>query len=98
MPLSRRRSIFAVPCSIAFIMAAGVLHAQLTPSDYERALSLQDKYQGLAVHLPSSPVWIEGTHRFVYVRSTAAAEGREAGHEYVHVDAETHESRLAFDH
>jgi dipeptidyl aminopeptidase/acylaminoacyl peptidase len=71
---------------------------QPSPEDYERALNLPDKYRNLAIHLPSAPEWIEGTHDFVYSRTTAAAVGHPAGHEYMLVDADTHQSRVAFDH
>ena len=94
-----RRQLFAILAALVFGAAwpwQGV--AQPTPADYARALGLQEKYRGLAVHLPSAPVWIEGTHRFIYSRTTAAANEVEAGHEFVRVDADTRESRLAFDH
>ncbi|HTW79994.1 MAG TPA: DPP IV N-terminal domain-containing protein [Terracidiphilus sp.] len=90
-------------CS-TLLLTAPLLVAQVTPADYDRALDLQAKYRNLAVHLPSSPQWIEGTHRFVYSRTVAApAESGanhdgEAAHEYVLFDADTRESRLAFDH
>jgi dipeptidyl aminopeptidase/acylaminoacyl peptidase len=97
-------------CPIAgiglLLLLARALAAQVTPADYERALGLQDKYRNLALHLPSSPEWIEGTHRFVYSRTVAApayqGQGRERenepAHEYILFDADTRESRLAFDH
>jgi dipeptidyl aminopeptidase/acylaminoacyl peptidase len=74
------------------------LAAQVTAADYERALGLQEKYRDLAIHVPSPPVWIEGTHHFVYSRTTARTPTTDAGHEYMRVDADTGESRLAFDH
>ena len=72
--------------------------AQLTRADYERALNLQEKYRGLADHLPDAGNWIEGSHHFVYRRSTTAAAGQEPGSEYIWVDAETGATRPAFDH
>jgi dipeptidyl aminopeptidase/acylaminoacyl peptidase len=80
------------------------LAGQVTPADYDRALGLQEKYRGLALHVPSSPQWIEGTHRFVYSRTVAtpadSGPGHEndVAHEYVLFDADTRQSRLAFDH
>jgi dipeptidyl aminopeptidase/acylaminoacyl peptidase len=78
--------------------------AQATQADYERALSMQEKYRGLALRVASSPQWIEGTHHFVYSRSVAApAESgpgheNEAAHEFVLFDADKSQSHLAFDH
>src|SRR5579863_33867 len=77
---------------------AGVSGAQVTRADYDRALAVQEKYRGLVDHAPDDPRWIEGTSHFVYRRSTAAAEGREAGNEYVWADANSGESGGAFDH
>jgi dienelactone hydrolase len=101
MPPRFRNHLVFLAVTMAVLFCAGWPRgsvAQPTPADYERALSMQEKYRGLAVHLPSAPVWIEGTHRFVYVRSTAAGNGVDTGHEFVRVEADTRESRLAFDH
>jgi dipeptidyl aminopeptidase/acylaminoacyl peptidase len=86
------------------LFAGPFLAAQITPADYDRALDLQQKYRNLAMHMPSSPQWIEGTHRFVYSRTVAApkeagdSHDGESAHEYVLFDADTKESRAAFDH
>src|SRR5580658_439226 len=81
---------------------AGVLpgpaRGQVTRADYDRALGLREKYDGLVDHVPSARTWIEGTSHFIYRRSTIAAGGLEAGQEYVWVDAESGTSRPAFDH
>ncbi len=81
---------------------AGVLSAeaqgQVTRADYDRALGLREKYDGLVDHVPSARTWIEGTSHFIYRRSTIAAAGLEAGQEYVWVDADSGTSRPAFDH
>lgn len=59
-----RRSVFIfVLCS--FLMFAGA-HAQVTPGDYERAANIYNKYKGLALDVADSPVWIKGTHKFIY--------------------------------
>jgi len=93
----------AVSISTLFLLVTP-LAAQLTPADYERALNLQEKYRGLALHAPSSPQWIKDTHRFVYSRTVAASADSGAGpefeapHEFVLFDADTGQSRLAFDH
>ncbi|HTB98246.1 MAG TPA: DPP IV N-terminal domain-containing protein [Terracidiphilus sp.] len=68
------------------------MFAQLSVTDYERALSLQEKYRGLVQHLPDDPHWIEGTDRFIYRRTITT------GHEFVLVDAERQTREPAFDH
>jgi len=66
--------------------------AQPTPADYERALNLQAKYRGLALHVSDDVKWLEGVDRFVYRRTIPG------GHEYIAVDAETQAMKPAFDH
>ncbi len=68
------------------------LHAQLTPADYDRALSLRDKYKSLVLHMPSDVQWIEDTHQFTYRRSI------NGGDEFLLVDAEKQTQQPAFDH
>jgi dipeptidyl aminopeptidase/acylaminoacyl peptidase len=71
------------------------LEARVGPADYERALSLQEKYRNLVVHLPDAVQWIEGPEgfdRFVYRRTVPG------GHEFVLVDAEKLTRQPAFDH
>jgi dienelactone hydrolase len=80
---------------LTFAAFSTVLRAQVRPADYERALSLQDKYRDLVVHLPDAVEWIEGpagTNRFVYRRTIPD------GHEFVLVDAEKQSRQPAFDH
>jgi len=77
---------------------AGVAHSQVSRADYDRALGMQAKFRGLVDHAPDAPHWIEGTHHFVYRRSTVAAPGRDPGYDFVWMNAETHAARLAFDH
>ena len=92
------RSLFVAAPLLLVCVSAQTSAAQLTAADYERALDLPKKYGDAVNHMPSSPQWIEGSHHFVYTRTTAATKDKEAGHEYVYVDADTHEMRLAFDH
>jgi dipeptidyl aminopeptidase/acylaminoacyl peptidase len=66
--------------------------AQITRADYDRALSLREKYHGLVLHLPEDPQWIDGSSKFVYRRSVPG------GHEFVLVDAAQKSSQPAFDH
>jgi dipeptidyl aminopeptidase/acylaminoacyl peptidase len=89
---SRRCLIAVLP---AFAVFSTVLSAQVGPADYERGLSLQEKYRNLVVHLPDAVEWIEGpvgTERFVYRRTISG------GHEFVLVDAEKQTRQPAFDH
>ena len=67
-------------------------YGQVTQADYDRALTLPEKYSKLVVDLPEAPVWLAGTDRFVYRKS---AEG---GHAFVLVDASTQAKQPAFDH
>ncbi len=43
--------------------------AQGTVADYQRAMGLRDKYQGLAANMPEPATWIEKTPRFWYRKS-----------------------------
>src|ERR1035437_5136938 len=73
-------------------LSSPVLCAQVRPADYERALSLQEKYHNLVLHLPDAVEWIQGTNRFVYRRTIPG------GREFVLVDAEKQTRQPAFDH
>jgi dipeptidyl aminopeptidase/acylaminoacyl peptidase len=66
--------------------------AQVTPTDYERARTLREKLQGLAIDIPGPASWIENTDRFWYRKSV------KGGHEFVLVDAATQTKKPAFDH
>lgn len=68
------------------------IFAQGTRADYERAMSLRERYSGLALNLAERPTWIEKTSRFWYRRTVRG------GHEFILVDAETQAKRPAFDH
>jgi len=68
------------------------LSARVSAADYERGLSLREKYQGLVLHLPDGVEWIDGTDRFVYRRTVPG------GHEFMLVDAEKQTRQPAFDH
>ena len=73
-------------------------YAQLTRSDYERALDLQDRFNGLVDHLPEAPEWVEGTSRFVYRESIrTGAEEKTGAFRFVLVDVGSKTSQPAFD-
>ena len=69
-----------------------VIHAQVTQADYERAASLRNRFQVLAVNIVDRPTWIGKTSRFWYRKSV------KGGNEFVVVDAETLTKKPAFDH
>ena len=66
--------------------------AQGTLADYQRALSLRDRYQNAAIGLTDQARWVPDTHKLVYRRTIAG------GHEFLLVDAETSAKTPAFDH
>ncbi|HEX7119012.1 MAG TPA: DPP IV N-terminal domain-containing protein [Longimicrobiales bacterium] len=66
--------------------------AQGTMADYERALGLEDRLDGLVIDVPGRPNWIGDTHRFWYRKSV------EGGSAFVLVDADAAEKGPAFDH
>ncbi len=78
-------------CSFLVISAAPAL-AQGTIADYQRAIELRDRFDGLAVDIAETPGWIEETSRFWYRKSVSG------GNEFVLVDAATLDKQPAFDH
>ena len=72
---------------------SGRIMAQGTAEDYRRAFALQEKFSASNVYYSNvQPHWVDGTHRFWYVRHTP--EGRV----YVVVDAQTKKRTELFDH
>src|SRR5262245_30206258 len=91
-PMKRKltfRPIFTI-CSLLILPA--LTNAQGTLADYERAVGLRNKLQGLVVNSPERANWIEKTNRFWYRKSV------KGGYEFVMVDAETLAKKPAFDH
>ena len=82
--------------SVLLVAAATVLPspalAQGTSADYQRAMGMRARYDGLAVHIADAPRWVEQTSRFYYRRSV------KGGHEWMLVDAATQAKAPAFDH
>jgi hypothetical protein len=57
-----------------FVLALAVpALSQGTVADYQRAMGLRDKYQGLALNVPEPATWVEKTPRFWYRKSVKAA-------------------------
>jgi dipeptidyl aminopeptidase/acylaminoacyl peptidase len=80
----------------AFVIAAVLVPAgasgQGTVAEYERAMTLRDAYQNLAVNVPEPPTWIAQTNRFWYRRSVRG------GNDFVLVNADTRTKAAPFDH
>jgi dipeptidyl aminopeptidase/acylaminoacyl peptidase len=74
------------------VILPAFLPAQATKTDYERAMSLREKWQPLALNMPDRPSWIEKTSRFWYRKTV------EGGIEFDIVDAATLAKKPAFDH
>ena len=66
--------------------------AQGTLADYQRAMTLRDRYQSLPVGLTDQTRWVPDTHKLVYRRTVPG------GHEFMLVDADTQAKTPAFDH
>jgi len=66
--------------------------AQGTIADYQRAMALRTRYEGLALNVVDERQWIRETNRFWYRRSV------KGGHEFVLVDADAKTKQPAFDH
>jgi dipeptidyl aminopeptidase/acylaminoacyl peptidase len=81
---------FALVSSLLILPA--LILAQGTLADYQRADSLRNRIQGLAVNLPGRVTWIDTTSRFWYRKSV------KGGNEFVLVDAATLQKKPAFDH
>src|SRR2546428_3405164 len=77
---------------LSLLLLPFTVSAQVTQADYERAASLRNKFQGLAVNIVERPTWIGKTSRFWYRKSV------KGGNEFVVVDAETLTKKAAFDH
>ena len=77
---------------LSLVVAAPAAHAQGTLDDYQRAMTLRDRYQPLALGVVDQVNWIESSDRFWYRRTV------EGGNEFIVVDAATQAKTPAFDH
>ncbi|HEU5402477.1 MAG TPA: DPP IV N-terminal domain-containing protein [Terriglobales bacterium] len=78
---------------LTFLTGAVPLRAQVTRDDYERALSMRERYQNLALNVADAPQWIKGPgHRFWYRKTV------KGGTAFVLVDADAGKRGPAFDH
>jgi hypothetical protein len=90
--MSISRCVVVAVLAGACLSSARTARAQGTIADYQRAMGLRDKYQGLAINVVEAATWIEKTTRFWYRRSV------KGGVEFVVMDATTQVKRSAFDH
>jgi dipeptidyl aminopeptidase/acylaminoacyl peptidase len=75
--------------AVLLYLLASAANSQGTAADYQRAVGLRERYQGLVVDAPEPPTWIENTNRFWYRKSIRG------GSQIVVVDATTLEKRPA---
>jgi len=90
-----RSSLSFATATLAFcapLLLPSTATAQGTLADYERATTLQERFDGLALDIAATPTWVEQTHRFWYRKSVRD------GNMFVLVDADTLEQGPAFDH
>src|ERR1051326_7093389 len=88
--MTHSRRILATLFVLSFVLPS---FAQVTREDYERALSMRERYQKLALNIVDAPEWIRGGgHRFWYRKSV------EGGNQFILVDADAGTRGPAFDH
>src|SRR5688572_1094046 len=87
----KKASVISV-LSAALVSLSEPATAQVTAADYQRAQSLRQQYEAVAVAVPDAPTWVGKTHNFYYRRSLAN------GYEFVMVEADTERKQRAFDH
>jgi dipeptidyl aminopeptidase/acylaminoacyl peptidase len=78
--------------ALALLQLPSLAQAQGTLADYQRAMTLRDRYENLAINVPDQARWVANTHRLWYRKSV------KGGHEFVLVDASTRTKTPAFDH
>jgi hypothetical protein len=85
-----KSSGIAVVCTCLLVPLPAA--AQGTIADYQRAMTLRARYDGLALNVVDERQWIRNTNRFWYRRSV------KGGHEFILVDADAKTKQPAFDH
>lgn len=80
----------AVACLTALPSAAS---AQGTLADYQRAMSLRDRFQNLPIGITDQIRWVQNTHKVVYRRSLGGDR-----YEFMLADGDTQAKTPAFDH
>ena len=89
--MSRAHRCFALSLFF-FALSPSIGSAQGTLADYERAMTLRDRYQNLAYSVTDQTRWIANTHKLWYRRTV------KGGHEFMLVDADSKSKGPAFDH
>ena len=82
----------SVVAALALLLVPSLSQAQGTLADYQRAMTLRDRYENLAVNVPDQARWVANTQKLWYRKSV------KGGHEFVLVDAGTRTKEPAFDH
>ena len=91
--INSRYDLIVLALFASLLVGAVPLRAQVTRDDYERALSMREKYQNLALNIADAPQWIKGPgHRFWYRKTV------QGGTTFVLVDADAGKRGPAFDH
>jgi hypothetical protein len=85
----KRLAVLTVTASVLLPVSAV---GQGTIADYQRAMALRSRYDGLALNVVDERQWIRNTDRFWYRRTV------KGGHEFVLVDAEAKTKQAPFDH
>jgi len=88
----RLKQCLVVVLPMCLVLEGMQVIAQVTAADYTRAAEKHSKYSGLALNIPDTPEWIEGSDSFVYRKTV------EGGHAFVLVDASTLTKQAPFDH
>jgi dipeptidyl aminopeptidase/acylaminoacyl peptidase len=91
MPTKTRAVCLAI-LALGLVPATSSLIAQGTVPDYQRAMTLRDKYDGLVYNSTEQPRWIDRSNRFWYRKTV------KGGHEFVVVDSDAKTKAPAFDH
>jgi len=76
----------------ALLLTVTDVRAQVAVPDYDRALTLRERWMHLTVGLADPVTWVDTTSRFYYRKTV------KGGFEFVMIDAVTQERRPAFDH
>jgi len=90
--MKRKSGFILLGIVFCLFMSFLPLFSQGKLEDYERAASLREKFQGLAINVAERANWIDKTPRFWYRKTV------KGGHEFVVVDAEKLTKAAAFDH
>jgi hypothetical protein len=93
--MTSQPTYLVVPVLMAAAAFAGwpaAAAAQGTAADYARADALRARYENAAVDIAGPASTVGRTHRFWYRKSTRGIE------QFMMIDAETRQTRPAFDH